>query len=323
MLALRTFAPLAALPPSEMALLARLSRERDFQVGETLAEEGKPVESVRLIVSGRATLSRGGRSIDQAGALDTVGLLAVAAGLPHLVGAVASERIHALEVDADLVDDVLEDDFALFVRVLSLAAAGALAAATTPVDERPAAVLDVLSRADARRLVERADRPPGAGAAEEAAAADADAAGAQDVGLARRLLALHHAPLFRTSPVDGLAAFAKRLEVVRVPKGEAVALGGAAGAMAFVLAGKAVVTLVQEDQPAGEATVPAGAGDLLGGLRALSQDRAPQFVRAQDDQVTLLRGSASDLLDVIEDHHAMGRRILGQILGLGYRARIA
>jgi CRP-like cAMP-binding protein len=286
LLALRSFSLLATLPAADLALVARLSREREFHAGQTLATEGESVQVVQLLISGRAAVSRAGMPVETVGAFDTLGLLPIAAELPHLVTAVAIEPIQALELDADLVDDVLEDDFALFVRVLRLAATSASAHGP-----------GVLGR-------DRRDKSPLADALPD------ELSGA--LGAARRLLVLRDTPLFRTAPVDGLAAFAKRLELVRISAGEQIEMGGATGQLCVMVAGRAAIAGIDPPRTS-TSGASAAAGDVVGALEALTVNAPPLLVRARTE-VHLLRGAASDLLDVIEDHHAMGRRLMAEIL---------
>jgi CRP-like cAMP-binding protein len=291
LLSLRSFSLLSSLPASELALVARLSTERDFHVGHFLATEGDPVRSVQLLVSGSAAVSRAGRTIETAGAFDMVGLLPVAAGMNHLASVVAVEPIHAVEVDADLVDEVLDDDFGLFVRVLRLAAASVRS-----------------SKAGARGVLTGArDR----GAPGEAARLPSGPVGHLDA--ARRLLVLRGAPLFRTTPVDGLAAFVKRLELARIPAGETFELAGPSGVLGMIVAGHAAIAAA-EGSPV-QSTAAAGPGDVVGALESLVSS-SPRLIGHALTELHLLRGVAADLFDVIEDHHVMGRRLMAEILRL-------
>ena len=278
LLALRGFSLLSALPATELALVARLSRERDLQAGEAFAVEGEPVQAVQLIVSGQARLWRAGLPIPSTAALDTVGLLPLAAGLPHPFSVVAVDAVHALEIDADLVAEVLEDDFALFARVLRLGAGYALARADLAV---PPAV----QRPQPGSIVAGSARP---------SLAPLDAA--------ERLLALRGMPLFRTAPVDGLAALAKRLELVQLPPSGELRTRAGSGDVLLLVAGRA--RLAAGDLESGAA---------LGVLEALA-DQSPALHLRALAPVQLLRGSVADLFDVLEDHHAMGRQLLAEIL---------
>ena len=283
LLALRGFSLLAALPAAELALVARLSRERDLSPGETLAVEGESVQTVRLIVSGQVTLSRAGRPMPGVGALETVGLLALAAGLPHPFTAVAADAVHALEIDAELVAEVLEDDFGLFARVLQLGANAALAATARATPRDLAA--DAGRWGKQRTTIAGSPRPA-----------------LPPIDVAETLLALRATTWFRAVPLDALAALAKRLELVQLRTGAELAAPNGAGDLLLLVAGRARTA-------AGELAP----GAALGVLETLADTSPPMPLRALSP-VQLLRASASDLFDVLEDHPAMGRALLAEML---------
>jgi CRP-like cAMP-binding protein len=290
LLSLRRWELLAQLPASELALLARHAREREFRAGEDLVVEGEPVESVLLLLSGAARLTRAGAPTTRTlGELDVVGLLPLAAAIRHLWGVTAEQPIHVLEIDAELMAEVIEDDQALFGRVLRQAAAGAGAA----------------GREALRRAAGHARLRPSAAAASETETATVDAAG--------RLLLLRASVLFGGAPVDGLAAFAKRLETVQLVPGQEREI--AAGEL--VILGAGCVDLVGATA---ESTPPSAAaglapGAVVGAIEALAEIPARQTVRART-HAQLLGGSLADLLDVIDDHHAMGTSLLRALLAL-------
>jgi CRP-like cAMP-binding protein len=286
LLALRGFSLLAALPASELALVARLSHERDLQPGERLAVAGESVHAVQLIVSGLVSLSRAGRPMSRAGGVETVGLLPLAAGVPHPFTAVATDAVHALEIEADLVAEVLEDDFGLFARILQLGAAAALAASPRAEEDRPAGDL-LQRRAEARELVAASRRPP-----PKLAPLDA----------AEKLLALRATALFRTLPVDGLAALAKRLQPVQLRPGAELRAPQGSPDVLLVVAGRVATT---------DGELAPGAAPGL--LEALAGASRPMHLRALTP-AQLLQTTIADLFDVLEDHHAMARALLAAIL---------
>lgn len=293
LLALRRFSLLSALPASDLAMLARLSRDRDYGPGQTLATAGELVHTVQLLLSGSARLSRSGAAPESAGAFDTVGLLPLAAGTRHLVTAVAVEPVHALEIDGDLVAEVLEDNFALFLRVLRLAARSA---------SGPGQALgfpDVLERAVAPAA------PP------EHLASDL----ASPSGAARKLLLLREVALFHTAPLDGLAAFAKGLSQICLPAGAQLETGGESGELLIVVAGEAEVRSLHSERAVKRKRL-AGPAAVVGAVDALTTGAARLLITARGGEVHLLRGSAADLLDTIEDHHAMGGSLLAALVAL-------
>jgi CRP-like cAMP-binding protein len=282
LLALRRFSLLAGLPASELALVARLARERDLHPGDVLAVEGDPVRGVQLIVAGRATLSRAGAPVHDVGALDTIGLLPLAAGIVHSWTAVAADPVHALEIDADQVADVLEDDFSLFAGVLKMGARYALAATRRPV----ALVSSSTSAADRRGSIVKGSPHP--------SPAPLDAA--------ERLLALRAIAPLGALPVDGLAALVKRLELVQLAPGAELVTPPASGEVLLLVTGRARVD--------GDG---AGGGGAMNLLEALADAAPAVHVRALSP-VQLLRGTVSDLFDVLEDHHTMARQLLAELL---------
>jgi hypothetical protein len=282
LLALGRFLRLAPLPPRELARLARLSRERDLPSGESLATQGAPVRFVQFVATGKVALSRDGIDFLVIEAPDTVGLLPLAAATPFPYGARALEPVHIVDVAADLVRELLEDDFDFFLRVLRQGA-------------------EAVMRRSRREL------PAPTDGTALSPAPDADV----PLGAAERLLLLRRTELFGRCPVDGLASFAKGLQEVRVAAGEPLLRG--AGDLAVVVASSSVSPSVSLSPSA-----PASAGAVFGvveGLAGAAPVDPPPALRAAGP-LLLLRGSTSHLLDTLEDHHAMGRCLLARLLEL-------
>lgn len=280
LLALRRVPLLAALQAAELTQLARVSRERDFPAGAELAIEGQPVRAARLVVSGRVDLWRGACLVRPSQPFEVLDLPALAARLPHTFTVRAAEPVHTLEVDAGLVAEVLEDDFRLFLEVLRVAA-------------RAAPCGRALGGRGARTLqMSRGGTP------------------APPVDAAARLMALRETDLFRRAPVDGLAALARRLRVAVLAPGDPVVLSDC-GELTVIVEGQ--VTLPARGGLQDPGVDSAGAGAVLGLREALAGDPPLAGARA-DSSVVLLRGPLTDLLDVLEDHHAMGRRLMAELL---------
>jgi hypothetical protein len=110
------------------------------------------------------------------------------------------------------------------------------------------------------------------------------------LGAAERLLAVRNTDLFRRCPVDGLATLVKQLEEVLVPAGAPV-----------LAAGTDQLVVVVSD------------GSVLGVVEALAGVRPHADLRATSATL-VLRGTASDLLDTLEDHHGMARWLLAELL---------
>ncbi|HEY8926538.1 MAG TPA: hypothetical protein VIU64_19280 [Polyangia bacterium] len=287
LLALRRLPLLSVLPPAELTQLARLSRDRDFPGGAELAVENRPVRTVQIFVSGSVDLWRGARLVRSGQSFEVLDLPAVAARLPHPFTVRAAQPVHTLEIDAGLVADVLEDDFRLFLEVLRVAARAATSGVA--LGGRRARAFD---GGDGRRGWP-ATRP---------------------LDAAARLMALREADLFRRAPVDGLAALARRLQVASLAPGDEV-----------VLSDSGELTVIVEGQvtwPAGaeaRGREAAGPGAVLGLRDALAGEPPLAGARAASS-VLLLRAPLADLLDVLDDHHAMGRRLIAELMGMAVTA---
>jgi len=294
LLALRSLPMLAILPAAELTQLARLSRDRDFPAGAVLAVEDRPVRATQIFVSGRVDLWRAGQLVRAGQALEVLDLPAVAARLPHPFTARAAEAVHTLEVDASLVAEVLEDDFRLFLEVLRVAA-------------RAIPVGAALGGPRARAFDATAAGSPGR------PTKPATPHATPPFDAAARLMALRETDLFRRAPVDGLAALARRLQVASLAPGDEVVLSET-GELTIVVEGQ--VTWPGQAGPRTCGVDTAGAGAVLGLRDALAGDPPLAAARA-DSSVVLLRAPLTDLLDVLDDHHAMGRRLMTELMMTG------
>jgi CRP-like cAMP-binding protein len=273
LLALGRFLRLAPLTPAELSRLARVSRERAWPAGARLAAVGQVVRAVQFMVAGRVALSHGGTDFLTLEAPETVGLLPLAGAIPFNFEVRALEPIQSVEVDADILAELLEDDFDLFARAL---------------------------RAGAEAVLRRGlSAPTPAGPPAEAATPAARGL----LGPAERLLALRNTELFRRCPVDGLSSLAKQLEEVRVASGERL-----------VVEPGALVVAVEGQASSDQAGAPAlGAGAVAGLVEGLAEQRRGFELRVTAP-LLVLRGTVSALLDVLEDHQAMGRRLVAELL---------
>jgi len=288
LLALHRFPLFSVLPPAELTQLARLSRDRELAAGAELASEGRPVSAAHLVLSGRVDLWRAGRLVRACQPFEIAELPTLAAGLSSPFTLRAAESIHALEIEAGPLVEVLEDDFDLFVEVLRAAARAA-----------PGARVFGGARGGASGAGRRRAWTAGPG---RVASFDA----------AERLIALRETDLFRRAPVDGLAALARRLEVAPLGPGDPVDLSGP-GEQTVVVEGAVTVPAGPSVQALDPCVV--GPGSVLGLREALAGDPPLAGVRAASP-VVLLRGPLADLLDVLDDHHAMGRQLMAALATL-------
>ena len=90
--------------------IGNLARERDFAAGDPLVRQGSPGESFIIIVTGRATVERDGRTLRELGPGDFLGEIALVDGSPRTATVTAIDPIQALEIDRqgflDLIDRI-------------------------------------------------------------------------------------------------------------------------------------------------------------------------------------------------------------------------
>jgi CRP-like cAMP-binding protein len=86
-------------------------RERGFQRGAVILREGEPVGSAYALVRGRVRVSRRGVVLGEAEAGSSVGLEAMLSQDARGIGVVAATDVLALQVEADTLLGILEDDF--------------------------------------------------------------------------------------------------------------------------------------------------------------------------------------------------------------------
>lgn len=106
----------------ELGRIAALTEEIRFEPGETIYQEGNPVDAIYVILQGRAAVLSEGKIVQEVGEKHPVGVLA-ALGMnsaPRTVKAL--QPIHALKINVQDFQDLLSSDFELVkaaFRVLS------------------------------------------------------------------------------------------------------------------------------------------------------------------------------------------------------------
>lgn len=121
LLYLRSLPLFGSLPADELAMLGEYMDERAFAKGELLAEEGKPIQHVDLIVEGEVSMTRGGRAVRTFRARDPVGLLGLLADDQQGIGARALTDGLSLRLDAEGLLDLFEDNYSVLHHVLVMA----------------------------------------------------------------------------------------------------------------------------------------------------------------------------------------------------------
>lgn len=103
------------LPDSEFAQFLKTGKLRTFGRGEVVVQQGKPVEGVFFIVSGRAkaevsALTKGATKavVNLLGPGDDMGLLSIVDSSPHSASVTALEDLHAMSVPLAVMQGYLQ-----------------------------------------------------------------------------------------------------------------------------------------------------------------------------------------------------------------------
>jgi CRP-like cAMP-binding protein len=101
----------------ELGRIAGLTREARFAAGDTIYQQGEPVETLYFLMQGRAAVKDGARIIREVGIKHGVGILASLDSSVALRTVVALEPIHALKLSVEDFHDILSSDFELVKAV--------------------------------------------------------------------------------------------------------------------------------------------------------------------------------------------------------------
>ncbi len=89
------------IPGSELAEIARITREFNFESGEVLMNEGELGDVLYLIVSGKVGVTVGDREVAELGANQCVGEMAILDSEPRSATVTAKEKVVALVIGRD------------------------------------------------------------------------------------------------------------------------------------------------------------------------------------------------------------------------------
>lgn len=120
LLLLRALDALRALDESSLILLAEHTRVRRFRAGDIVIAEGRPIDAVHLVTSGQITVTASGKTIAVVLSGYGAGFAPLLARIPTGVLAVADVPTQTLEIAAELLLDVYEQDFAFIRNVMRL-----------------------------------------------------------------------------------------------------------------------------------------------------------------------------------------------------------
>jgi len=266
LLALRTAPAFDALSATELWRIAPSLRPRRFAPGESITIAGMPLGSLQFIVSGRVDVLDQ-KSHEVLGPRDVIGDLVALLDEAPAPRAVANEPTLTLEFDRAALEDLLEDDFSIFLGVL---------------------------RATARRLVQGGRAAPGARLALEHEA-DRRKSNRPTLDLVERVLLLEECDHLRHCEIAALATLAEGATHVVLPRGAPLfPTGKPADHFVVVASGHAIL-----ETPAGPRRVSAGAE--LGMIEALAGETISTSANAETT-LQALRIAGSSLIDVVEDY---------------------
>lgn len=259
------------LPAADLALVADRMRERFFRKGEWLLREGEPARAFYAVLEGKLHVSREDRTMGHTGPGGVVAAFAILGRDPRGLSVRAEADTLALEIEADAVSAILEENFGIMhhvLREISRQLISQLARQENPWGKVPV--------------------PPDPGMARE-----------RELDLVERIFFMRHAAPFRRASINALAELSRGFTEVRLEPGTTLwKAGDPAGWVSLVVSGE--VTCWSE----GGAPQHLGPGAPLGSLEAIAE--SPRWYSAVTrTQVTALNGPIEGLVDIFEDNFEM------------------
>ena len=262
---------IGTLPSSDLALVADRMRERFFKKGEWLLHEGEPARAFYAVIDGNLHVSRQGSTIGHTKAGGVVGGFAIIGRDPRGLSVRAEADTLALEVEADAVFDILEENFGIMHHVL---------------------------RDIAGQLISLIARQPNPWAYVPISP-DPGMARPHELDLVERIFFMRTSSPFRRASINALAELSRGLTEVRAEPGTTLwKAGDSAGFVSLIVSGEVTCTT-----PGGMAQ-QLGPGTPLGSIEATAE--VPRWYDAVTrTQVTALNGPNDGLIDVFEDNFGM------------------
>lgn len=262
---------IGTLPSSDLALVADRMRERFFKKGEWLLREGEPARAFYTVVDGNLHVSRQGDTIGHTRAGGVVGGFAIIGRDERGLSVRAEADTLTLEVEADAVFDILEENFGIMHHVLRDIAAQLISIIAR--QPNPWAHIPI---------------PPDPGMARP-----------RELDLVERIFFLRTSSPFRRASINALAELSRGFTEVRPEPGTTLwRTGDPAGFVSLIVSGEVTCTT-----PGGLAQ-HLGPGTPLGSIEATAE--VPRWYSAVTrTQVTALNGPIDSLIDVFEDNFGM------------------
>ncbi len=272
-LQLRAMPSFAALDEDALILMAEDARVRRFAAGDRLLRQGRAIDRVFVVTSGRVEVTR--KDVLVATVTEgEVGLLGLLAGDAQGVDAVAVEASTALEIPADTVHRNMHESFAITRNTVRLLA---------------------------RELLDkRGHLPVAPGALPES---DVGVWRTRPLTLVEKLLLLRATPLGQIANLDAAAEMARAMTEERIEPGATLwSMGEPSTSWIRVEYGR--VRCTAEDGR----DVVVGAGFVLGILDGWG-DLPRSYVATADTKLIVQRMDLSAQLSVLETHTQMAAHI--------------
>jgi CRP-like cAMP-binding protein len=272
-LLLRTLPAFAALEDDSLSLLGEHVRLRRYRVGDRLLTAFEPLHHVYIVLEGRVRYQRAGQAAASiARRNEVVGFLNLMAREADGIDAVVEEATIVLEFPAEILEHILELDFAIIRNMLRMGANALIELrAELPVAPERAPRLELGVRPERRRT------------------------------MVERLIDMRDVPLFRRGNVEALIALTRRTEYVEAEAGHVFwKHGDVAPYWVVVEYGKVHCT------NAAGAAVDIGSQFVIGIMDAIAQRPRSYSARAE----TAVVGSRIELasfMGVLETHFDLAR----------------
>jgi CRP-like cAMP-binding protein len=276
-LLLKRLPMVSTLSGPQLAFVAEQIGERFFPKGSVLLREGEAPGALYFPVEGRIHLTSRGRVIGHAGPGLAVGPFHVLARDERGLGAVAETDTVALELSAETLFEIFDDQFAILQHVL---------------------------REVSRQIVEHVVRFPDT-VFLLTPSTEGPPTPPRELDLVERIFFLRKSPVFLNASISALGQLARGLTEVRMPAGTRLwREGEATGWGSMIVSGSIRCTSARGHD------FVAGPGIVLGSLDAVAE--VPRWFDAvTETPVVALQANMQYLIDVFEDNFAMAIDYLG------------
>jgi CRP-like cAMP-binding protein len=278
-LSLHRIPVLGTLPSAELGQIAEIARESFFARGAVLFREGEPVQAVHVVVEGAVNIHRKGRLVGHAGPGSAVGGIGVLARDEEGIHAVAEADTLTLEIGADALFELMEDQFSVFLHVLR---------------EVCLQMIGVVSRFPA--ALEQL--PP---------VIPSTTGGIRELDLVGRIMFLRESEFFARAPINALAELSRGMAEVRFEAGQTIwTVGEPSGWVLVMLDGHLSCTTATGYR------FRLGPGTPPGALEATA-DAPRWYTGVAETPILALHGRMEWVLDLFEDNFEMGADYLAVI----------